>query len=56
MTYTSELGGDEQRAAMGRRLLPLIGMGAVAFLVSDPGPFISGQILRVDGGGQLWPA
>jgi 3-oxoacyl-[acyl-carrier protein] reductase len=29
---------------------------AVAFLVSDPGPFISGQILRVDGGGQLWPA
>jgi 3-oxoacyl-[acyl-carrier protein] reductase len=29
---------------------------AVAFLVSDPGPFISGQILRVDGGSQLWPA
>jgi 3-oxoacyl-[acyl-carrier protein] reductase len=29
---------------------------AVAFLVSDPGPFISGQIIRVDGGGQLWPA
>jgi 3-oxoacyl-[acyl-carrier protein] reductase len=29
---------------------------AVAFLVSDPGPFVSGQILRVDGGGQLWPA
>jgi 3-oxoacyl-[acyl-carrier protein] reductase len=29
---------------------------AVAFLVSDPGPFISGQILRVDGGGQLWPS
>jgi len=29
---------------------------AVAFLVSDPGPFISGQILRVDGGAQLWPA
>ena len=23
---------------------------AVAFLVSDPGPFISGQIIRVDGG------
>jgi 3-oxoacyl-[acyl-carrier protein] reductase len=29
---------------------------AVAFLVSDPGPFISGQIIRVDGGSQLWPA
>jgi 3-oxoacyl-[acyl-carrier protein] reductase len=29
---------------------------AVAFLVSDPGPFISGQVIRVDGGGQLWPA
>jgi len=29
---------------------------AVAFLVSDPGPFVSGQILRVDGGSQLWPA
>ncbi|HZO28261.1 MAG TPA: SDR family NAD(P)-dependent oxidoreductase [Chloroflexota bacterium] len=29
---------------------------AVAFLVADPGPFISGQIIRVDGGSQLWPA
>ena len=29
---------------------------AVAFLVSDPGPFISGQIIRVDGGAQLWPS
>jgi 3-oxoacyl-[acyl-carrier protein] reductase len=29
---------------------------AVAFLVSDPGPFVSGQILRVDGGSQLWPS
>lgn len=28
----------------------------VAFLVADPGPFISGQVLRVDGGSQLWPA
>ena len=28
----------------------------VEFLVSDPGPFISGQVLRVDGGGQVWPA
>ena len=29
---------------------------AVAFLVSDPGPFIRGQVIRVDGGSQLWPA
>ncbi|MDP8921266.1 MAG: SDR family NAD(P)-dependent oxidoreductase [Chloroflexota bacterium] len=29
---------------------------AVALLVSDPGPFVSGQVLRVDGGAQLWPA
>ncbi|MFN8637338.1 MAG: SDR family oxidoreductase [Chloroflexota bacterium] len=29
---------------------------AVAFLVSDPGPFISGQVIRVDGGSQLWPS
>ncbi len=35
---------------------PLETARAVAFLVSDPGPFISGQILRVDGGSQLWPA
>jgi 3-oxoacyl-[acyl-carrier protein] reductase len=29
---------------------------AVAFLVADPGAFISGQVIRVDGGSQLWPA
>jgi 3-oxoacyl-[acyl-carrier protein] reductase len=27
----------------------------VEFLVSDPGPFVSGQIIRVDGGSQTWP-
>jgi 3-oxoacyl-[acyl-carrier protein] reductase len=29
---------------------------AVAFLVADPGAYVSGQVLRVDGGTQLWPA
>ncbi|MFC1716130.1 SDR family NAD(P)-dependent oxidoreductase [Candidatus Poribacteria bacterium] len=29
---------------------------AVEFLVTDDSTYISGQILRVDGGGQLWPA
>jgi len=29
---------------------------AVEFLVSEPGPFVSGQVIRVDGGAQTWPA
>ncbi len=28
----------------------------VAFLVSDQASYISGQVLRIDGGAQLWPA
>ena len=29
---------------------------AVAFLASDPSPFVSGQALRVDGGAEFGPA
>ena len=28
----------------------------VAFLASEEGRFISGQVIRVDGGSQCWPA
>jgi 3-oxoacyl-[acyl-carrier protein] reductase len=36
--------------------LPIEVARAVAFLVGDDSSFISGQVLRVDGGIQVWPA
>lgn len=34
---------------------PLEVARAVAFFVCEPGAFVSGQVLRVDGGAQAWP-
>lgn len=51
---------DEARLAIQDSLLrygqPEDVARAVEFLVTGPGPFVSGQVLRVDGGAQPWPA
>jgi 3-oxoacyl-[acyl-carrier protein] reductase len=51
---------DEERKVTGGTLdrfgWPIEVARAVAFLVTDGSSYISGQVLRVDGGHQLWPA
>jgi len=58
--FRASLQLDEARAAHQGTLAgygdPLDIARAVAFLVSEGGGHISGQVLRIDGGGQPWPA
>ena len=53
-------GLDESRIVEGGTLerygQPIEVAQAVAFLVTSESSYITGQVLRVDGGQQLWPA
>ena len=46
----------DESAPLERYALPREIADVVAYLASDASRFVSGQVIRVDGGGQLWPA
>ncbi|HAM44174.1 MAG TPA: 3-oxoacyl-ACP reductase [Propionibacteriaceae bacterium] len=51
-----DMGRLDEAGRLDRYGQPIEIARAVAFLVSDDNTYITGQVLRVDGGDQLWPA